>query len=238
VLVRDGVWSEDTTHLGRTPDASEVVGEVIVDRGSLATVSLSVGGPVTEESVLGDLRRAALLRGGWPLVLQVDNASVYFSRLIREELEAQQVVLLRSRVHTPTDNPAVEHRNGELKSGSGLGKGVVLSGPEEAARRLEEAVERLDGRRLRASRGYRTADELDVALPRADTKVLRARFYREACSAMKEAVLGLTDAQAIRKAEQDAIWSTLEKHGLSRRHVGRRRLARPSGGRETPHENG
>ena len=238
VLAREAVWSEDTTQVGRTPEARPVDAEVIVDRGSLATVGASPGGPPTAEAVLQGLRRAALERGGWPLVLQVDNGTAYRSWIVRAELEAQQVVLLLSRVHTPTDNPAVEHRNGELKAESGLASDVVLSGPEEAEALLAPAIERLDRHRLRASRGYKTAEELDQELPRADEKVLRARFYAEACSAIKDAVRGLTDATAIRKAEQDAIWSTLEKHGLARRHVGRRRLPRPSPGPATPGENG
>jgi transposase InsO family protein len=230
VLVRDAIWSADSTHLGRDALGAEIAGEVIVDRASLSTVSLSVGGPSTEESLLEDLRRAALERGGWPLVLQTDNARIYLSALIRAELEARRVLLLRSRARTPTDNPAVENRNRELKEETGLGRGVVMKGPEDAAARLSPAIRRLDDHRLRPSRGWKTAAELDRDLPRADACVDRETFYATACSATERAVLGLTRARDVRRAEQEAVWSTLENQGLARRHVGRRALlgtARP-----------
>lgn len=227
VLARDAVWAEDTTHLGRLQDAAEVSGEVITDRGTLSTVSLSVGPPPDARAVLEDLDRAARLRGGWPRVLQHDRASIYGSGLVRERLAREKAIALVSRVHTPTDNPVAEKQNRDLKEESGLGKGVVLEGDAEAAALLEPAAGRLQVR-LRATRGYRSPDELDREWPRGDALVDRARFYEEACSAMREAVLGLTDPDEIREAEQDAVWRTLEKHGLARRHVGPRRSPCPT----------
>jgi transposase InsO family protein len=225
VCAKDAVWAEDATHLGRLADASEVSGEVITDRGTLSTVSLSVGPPPDALAVVEDLGRAALLRGGWPLVLQHDRASIYGAGVVRERLARERTIALVSRVHTPTDNPVAERQNRELKEESGLGKGVVLEGDEAAAALLEPAVGRLQVR-LRATRGYRSPDELDREWPRADAIVDRALFHEEACSAMREAVLGLTEAEEIQKAEQDAVWRTLEKHGLARLHVGPRRSPR------------
>jgi hypothetical protein len=82
-----------------------------------------------------------------------------------------------------------------------------------------------------------TAAELDRERARADTIVDRRAFYEEARTAMKNAVLGLTDAKAIRKAEQDAIGRTLERHGLARRHVGLRRTPCPRLARCDDREN-
>jgi hypothetical protein len=152
-------------------------------------------------------------------------------------LEAEQVIHLRSRIHTPTDNPVAEHKNRELKEESGLGKGVRLADHAEAAASLGPAQRRLDEGRLRASREWKTAAELDRDLPRADALVQRATFYAEARSAMREAVLGLGDPKDIRKAEQDAIWRTLERHGLARRHVGLRRTPCPRLTPVAPTEN-
>ena len=227
VLARDAVWAEDATHLGRLADGAEVSGEVITDRGTLSTVSLSVGPPPNALAVEQDLDRAARLRGGWPLVHQHDRASIYGAPPVRERLAREKTIALVSRVHTPTDNPVAERQNRDLKEESGLGKGVLLKGDAEAAELLEPAAGRLQVR-LRATRGYRSPDELDREWPRADAIVDRARFYEEACSAMREAVLGLTDPDEIQKAEQDAVWRTLEKHGLARRHVGRRRSPCPT----------
>lgn len=222
VLGRDTVWGLDGTHLGRVGTGEACVGEHVRDRASLGTVRLSAGPPATGEEVLAGLRQAACERGGFPLVLQVDNGSNYLSIEFRRALEAAKVVLLTSRVHTPSDNAAIEHAHAEVKAESGLGKGVALHDHAEAAQRAGEAARRLDGARPRASRGWYTADQLDRLLPRGDTCVDRASFYACSRAAMAAGVLGQSDAEAARKAERDAVIQTLCDHGLARRHVGRR----------------
>lgn len=222
VLGRDTVWGEDTTHLGRLAPKGECAGELIRDRATTATVSLTVGPPPNAQDILDDLRQAALARGGWPLVLQMDNASIYLSLPVRRELEAQRVIVLRSRVHTPTDNAPTERGHRDFKDETGLGKGVELLSHAEAAARLVPALIRLDRGRLRASRGWHTAAELDRIVPRADACVDRDAFHDRARAAMTAAVLGLEDPDAARRAEREALITTLCEFGLARRHVGRR----------------
>jgi transposase InsO family protein len=222
VLGRDTVWGEDTTHLGRLDTGEESTGEHVRDLATLATVSLSVGPPPTGEDVAADLRRAAEQRGGYPLVLQHDNGSAYVGERVRRELKKERVIALISRVHTPTDNPAIEHGHDEVKTEAGLGKGVVLEDHLDAALRLAPAIERLDACRLRASRGWHTPAELDAMLPRGDQHVDRAAFYGRARTAMRAAVLGLEDPAAARQAEREAVFATLCEFGLARRHVGPR----------------
>jgi len=222
VLGRDTVWGEDTTHLGRLADESESTAELIRDRATTSTVSLTVGPPPRADEVLRDLRMSALERGGWPLVLQRDNASIYGEETVTRELALQRVIVLRSRVHTPTDNAATERGHEDYKGETGLGKGTVLSSHEEAAARLAPARERLDQGRLRPSRGWHTAAELDRLVPRADRCVDRDEFYERARAAMAAAALGLEDPAAARLAEREAVITTLCEFGLARRHVGRR----------------
>ena len=222
VLGRDTMWSHDGSQLGRVETGEACVGEHTRDRASLGSVRLSAGPPATAAEVLAGLRQAARERGGFPLVLQVDNGSNYLAEEVRRALDAAWVVLLISRVHTPTDNPAIEHAHAELKAETGLGKGVALHDHGEAARRAGAAVRRLDGARPRASRGWYTADELDRMLPRGDSCVDRASFYACSRAAMAAGVLGQTDPEAARKAERDAVIQTLCDHGLARRHLGRR----------------
>ena len=222
VLGRDTVWSLDGTHLGRVGTGEACVGEHVRDRATLGTVRLSAGPPATAKEVLAGLRQAARERGGFPLVLQVDNGSNYLCAEVLRALVDAQVVLLISRVHTPTDNPAIERAHAEVKAESGLGKGVALRDHAEAAQRAGEAARRLDGARPRASRGWRTADQLDRMLPRGDTCVDREEFYARAREAIEAGVLGLDDPGAARKAERDAVIQTLCDHGLARRHVGTR----------------
>lgn len=227
VLARDAVWAQDATHVGRLPDEEKVEAEVATDRGTFSTVLAAVGPPASGEEIRGHLEAARADRGVLPLVWQSDEGSANRSEVVETYLETEQVIHLRSRVHTPTDNPAAEHKNRELKEESGLGKGVRLADHADAAARLGPARRRIDEGRLRASRGWKTAAELDRDLPRAGALVPRAVFYAKARLAMREAVLGLVDPKDIRKAEQDAIWQTLERHGLARRHVGLRRTPCP-----------
>lgn len=222
VLARDAVWAQDATHVGRRVDGEELQAEVATDRATLRTVIAAVGPPASGEVLRAHLARAKAERGTLPLVWQSDEGSANLSAALGTYLDAEQVIHLRSRVHTPTDNAAAEHKNRELKQESGLGEGVRLRDAGEAASRIEPARRRIDEARLRASRGWKTAAELDRALPRAETLVARAVFHAEARSAMREAVLGLVIEKEIRKAEQDSIWRTLERHGLARRHVGLR----------------
>jgi hypothetical protein len=238
VLARDAVWAQDATHVGRLPGGAELQAEVATDRATTSTVIAAVGPPATGADLRERLERARASRGVLPLVWQSDEGSANRSDELRTFLEAEQMIHLRSRVHTPTDNPVAEHKNRELQEESGLGTGVRLSDAAEAAQRLEIAQRRIDEGRLRASRGWRTAAELDRDLPRADALVDRAVLYAEARSAMREAVLGLADPKEIRKAEQDAIWRTLERHGLARRHVGLRATPCPRLAPVAPAANG
>jgi hypothetical protein len=171
-------------------------------------------------------------------VWQSDGGGANRSEAVASYLQEHRVIHLLSRPHTPTDNPAAEWKNRELKEECGLGKGVRLESQEDAIARLAPALRRVDEGRLRASRGWKTALELDQELPRADAVVSRATFYADARAAMREAPLGLTDPRAIRKAEQDAIWRTLERHGLARRHEGVRRSPCPQLAPVAPTANG
>jgi hypothetical protein len=76
-------------------------------------------------------------------------------------------------------------------------------------------------RRLRATRGYLSAAELDRELPRADALVDRKELHAEACAAKRDAVHGLTDREAIHAAEHEAVWRVLVRYGLARVRRGR-----------------
>lgn len=223
---RDAVWGQDTTHLGRGAGGSKVEAEVIKDLGTLQTVGLSVGAAPTATDVVALLKQAARERGGLPLVHLSDHGSIYGATEVVELLKREQVVHLRSRVHTPQDNGATEHQHAELKGESGLGKGARLSA-QEAHVRIQAARTRLDGCRRRATKGWRTAEQLGRELTRADARVNRSAFYSAACSAMDKAEQGLSTCRARLKARRDALYASLEAFGLATRHVGRRPRERP-----------
>lgn len=224
VLARDAVWAQDATHLGRVPTGEKVEAELATDCATTRTVIASAGLPASGDDVVALLERARAERGGLPLVWQSDGGGANRSDVVTRYLAAERVIHLLSRPHVPTDNPVAEAKNRELKEEAGLSSGARLRDAADAARRLSAALERVDAGRLRATRGYRTAEELDREMPCAHEVADRRAFYDDARSALEAAVLGLTDAKQIRKAQQDTIWRTLEEHHLARTHVGLRRL--------------
>lgn len=227
VLCRDAIWGEDSAHLGRI-EGETVEGEIIRDRGTLATVACSAGPAVTEDDVIALLEQGREERGTLPLALQRDNGGAYRGGKLARYLAKNRVVVLRSRPRTPTDNGATERAVRDVKGESGLGRGVELASVEEAQARLEAAREVLDGGLLRGSRGYRTARELDGERPGWYPRVDRETFYAECCAAIGRAVLGASGARAARVAEREAIHVTLERFGLIRRTRGGKSLDAPA----------
>jgi transposase InsO family protein len=203
VLAKDAVWAQDATHLG-----SGELAEVARDRATTATRGLSLGPAAKAKDIVALLEEMRMRNGGLPLVWQTDNGSAYTSEEVKAYLVLHRVTHLRSRVHTPTDNAAMEHGIGEIKA--------ELGSAAPTAENLSAAVRVLDHGRLRATRGWRTAAQLDAETARADALVERERFYEDVCSAIGKAVQGHTTARARRKAERAAIWSVLEQYGLAR----------------------
>lgn len=91
-------------------------------------------------------------------------------------------------------------------------------------RRLVRGVRRLNEGRLRASRGWRTAAQLDSLLARGDDRVRREELYAAACEDVALAVAGAKTVREERRARREAILCTLERFGL----ITRTRGGRPS----------
>jgi len=216
---RDLMWAVDATHLGRV-DGEAVEGQVLIDVGSKRTLAVSVGPPADAaevESLLDEVRR---VRGTLALVLNCDNAPAYVAGALDAYAAGHDMVVLHSKPRTPTDNAAVERRCGEIKAECGLGKGVVLRDTYEALPLVEAACRRLDGCRLRATLGYRTAVEADDTLPRVDDPRARARLAREARRRMEKAVQGRTTLRARRQAQRAAVLNLLQEEKLITRTRG------------------
>lgn len=218
VLSPDVIWVQDATHVGRL-QGKAVQAEVIKDRGTLEYVEVAVGRPADAQEVLWMLEKKRQ-EGGLPLVWATDNGSVYRDERVTEYLRREKVVHLLSRTHTPQDNAAAEKGIRELKAEAGLGKGVNLSGLEDAFEKLAYSKWILDTQRLRGSKGYRTAKQLKGLLPSWDSVVQREAFYAQACQRMEKAVEGGGTARRKRQAERQAVYETLEEFGLVERTRG------------------
>src|SRR5205807_9325320 len=75
---------------------------------------------------------------------------------------------------------------------------------------------RLLEHRPRASKGYRTAVQLENSLLKGPQVVGRERFYAEACRNVEKAIQGGGTARERRQRERMAIYQTLEKFQLIR----------------------
>lgn len=194
--------------------------EVIEDVGTMATRDALVRARATRtEDVIAQLEGLAA-QGRLPLVWSVDWGAAYRSRRMASWLEAHAVALLPSLPHTPQHNPWVERKHRDVKAVSGLGRGVALASVAEAQRRWAEALDVVDGRRLRARLGCRTAAAIDRSLPSWEGEIDRRAFYEAVRRARAQAVLGLSGVRARRLAERAAVFEVLEQYGLARRTRG------------------
>lgn len=222
VKARDVLWSLDATHVGRNDRGAAVQAEVVREVASTCTITLSIGPAATDEEVVALLDRAAAERGGCPLVLATDNGGAYISDLVERWCERHGVLHVLSLPHTPQHNAWSEHGMGELKHDAELGKGTLVKSTEEARARLEASAERLDGHRLRRTRGWRTAVEADRELPHWSELVTRERVKSEATCAIDQAVLYYPQGRARRRAVREAVLGTLEQLALITRTRGGR----------------
>jgi len=216
---RNVLWSVDATHLGRDAGGGAVLGEIVRDVASTASLGLSVGPPPTSGEVVVLLDRVVRETGETPLVLSTDNGPEN-KGAVHGWCKRHGVVHLWNLPHTPQHNPWVEHGNRELKAESGLGKGVAIDSPMSAAGALIDAVERIDCHRPRATRGWQTAHQAYAALPPADNLCDRQRLVLAVTCAIDEALQDCTSPRERRLAERQAILRTMERFDLITRTRG------------------
>lgn len=236
VLARDALWGCDATLVAREagePLTSVVVRETFVPR----TLSLSLGGEPDAADLERQLELTASARGGWPLVLMLDNGGANRAERLQRRLREERVIVLWNVPHTPQHNARTERGIGELKRASGLDdvlrervettEGPVSSWEPGASRtrsdvlvRLIEAWVGLDRDHARESLGGLTPDELDRIAPRADACVRRARFYEDVCAELRRVRATHVLDRERRRAEREAIWCALERNGLVTRTRG------------------
>lgn len=243
VLARDAVWSCDESFLGRDA-CGEVRALAVRETHVPRTLWLSLGPPAHAKDLVRALECTAAERGVWPFVICLDNGGANRSDELLRVLAEQQVIVLFNVPHTPQHNPFVERGFCDLKLATGLAgpaarmaetsqmpvwaheSGVLEMRDELHARLLAVSVA-LD-RTPRWSLGAATPEEIDRSAPRAHHLVCRERFYRDACAALAR-VAGLQlPPRARRRAEREAIWSTLQTHGLVVRTRGGGQPSRPS----------
>jgi putative transposase len=226
VAGRDVLWSLDATHLGRDSVGQGVQAQAVREVASTRSLALSVGGPVDTAAAIAVVTAAANERGGrYPLVLVTDNGAPYVAGRFGRFLDEHAVVHLRSLPHTPRHNPWVERGHRDLKDESGLGKGVVVQGHDDAARRLAAALERIDGRRLRRDLGYRTARAVDAEMEVPYDEQVRTRLAATVERRVQDGLDDHMNKRARRALRREAILAALEELELIERTRGGRPLS-------------
>lgn len=236
VLARDALWGCDATLVARVdgePLSAVVVRETFVPR----TLSVSVGGEPDAADIERQLELTAETRGGWPLVIMLDNGGANRAKSLQQRLRDERVIVLWNVPHTPQHNARTERGIGDLKRAAGLAahqsavaeptEGPLSSREPGVSRthrdllvRLISAWVRLDRDHARAALDGLTPDELDKIAPRADACVRRARFYEDVSSELERVRVAHVDARERRRAEREAIWCALERNGLVTRTRG------------------
>ena len=229
VLARDVLWVQDALQLfGRGGEACW--GRMVLDRCTREHVALGLSGPPNSAESVALLERVRVDEGRVPLVLGLDNGGENRGVLVAWARE-HQVMLLYNLPRTPQHNGAAERGNGELReelavlhaqaAQAAYRAGTALSGlPERLPAELALARERLDAERPRPCLQGRTARQVAQSTGQAYDPQRRARFYAQCREAVCNAVRGVRNKRARRRAEREAIWCVLEEHGLVIRRRG------------------
>jgi transposase InsO family protein len=156
-------------------------------------------------------------RGTFPLVLMSDNGPENVNADVEPFLEKNLIIHLRNLPRTPRHNPAVERSHREVKAEAKLDMLTLDPGLDLVERvriSIGSAVDRLNNHRRRESRGWKTAAQVDIDLPRSYTVVARDDFYAVASAAMRMARDSPGSARYRRLAERWALYTVMEGFGL------------------------
>ena len=218
-LAQGVLVGQDSTHVGGCR-GRKVHAEVQKDAATTEGRALGDGKPLTADKVIAILE-AMEKAGTLPLAYGTDNGSGYTALRVKAWLESRQVVHLLSRPHTPQDNGRTERAIGEGKALAGLGRGVQLETTGLGVQILDHALQTLNNKWPRRTKGGLTAAQLKVVLPHWQSTTSRSEFYEATCSAIR--AIKADNKRALRKETRKAIFRTLEQFGLILRTRGERK---------------
>jgi transposase InsO family protein len=178
------------------------------DRGSLSVQTKPCANgnlaAIDTMAVLGSLASARRL----PLVYCSDNGSPLCAVVVRDFLEKNYIVHLKSLPRVPQHNGSCENAVKEFKE--------LINDDYHPL----EATEILNERRKRRQLGFKTSAEFDTENFQQYTEDQRQKFYYAAKAAIQEAQLGMKSEYEKRKAEREAIFQTMERFSLITRTRG------------------
>lgn len=188
-----------------------------VDVATMLKLPFKVVHAPTGKDVIDLLVAIRAERGVFPLVIATDNGSENVNEDVDPFLKEHQIIHLRNLPRTPRHNPHVERSHREVKAEAALEiECLDLSIPlrVRVAMSITRATARLNSERARESRNWKTAAQLDTAMPRAYTVVARDVFYAAASAAMQAARDSPGSTRQQRLAERWALYAVMEGFGL------------------------
>lgn len=182
------------------------------DRGSLSVNANSCFGSLRSEHTIYELEQLKV-SGRLPLVFCSDNGSPFCANTVKTYLDKHKIIHLRSLPRVPQHNGSCENAVKELKQL--LNEGLSI----------ENACEILNKSRKRRQLGWKTTEEVDGENFVQYNEESREIFYNEALLAIKQALHGTKSVMERRKAEREAILTTMERFDLITRTRGGRSCA-------------
>ncbi len=188
-----------------------------VDVASILKLPFKVVHASRGQDVIDVLNAIKAERGEYPFVVATDNGSENVNDDVALFLEENEIIHLRNVPHTPRHNPWVERSHREVKAEAALEMADLDPGLPLITRiaiGARRATARLNEERPRSSRGWKTAIQLDKALPHAYDVVARDVFYPVARAAMQAGKAAHRSTRAQRLAERWALFRVMEDFGL------------------------
>lgn len=210
VILKNAYCVSDGTFLGRI-EKEGIESQVIKDRGSLKVLAIGTGLTAKGEDVikmLDDLKTNRKL----PLVLGTDNGSMYCNEEVRDYLKNEKVIHLLSLPRTPEHNSSAEITMREMKEESLLGRKTSLLCISESHDKIVCAARKLNWR-LRGSKKFKSANELDDTMVDATDVIDREMFYAECEQGLLKVRAGDFKGRELRMKEREVILEMMEKFG-------------------------
>ena len=210
VLLKNAYCVGDGTFLGRI-EKKGIESQVIKDRGSLKVLAIGTGLTAKGEDVvklLDDLKANRKL----PLVFGTDNGSMYCNEKVNLYLKKEKVVHLLSLPRTPEHNGSAENLMREMKKESLLGRKTTLLCIPKSHDEMVSAASKLNWR-LRGSKRFKSANELDDTMIDATDVIDREMFYAECEQGLMEVRAGDFKGRELRMKEREVIIGMMEKFG-------------------------
>lgn len=208
------IWTQDGTHLGRR-NRKAIESQIIKDRGSKKIIGALTGLTANGAEVVNTLELLKEKRG-LPLVWMTDNGAAYCNKEVKEFVEREKIIHVRSLPRTPQHNGAAEVMMREIKTGCMLGKKTVLDCERRAHERLVNSITKINTNRKRQTLSFKSSSEIDDEMSVNGKKIDRAMFYDEYKDDLKKLV-NVTNVREKKMLERELVMCLLEKHEMIKR---------------------